>query len=249
MRPIRGSDDQRSALSYRQLSRFERMATRDWVYHALLEAIVRGQLKPGAWLSETDLATQLEVSRTPLREALQRLQSDLLIERGQNGKLYVRGLSSKEARDLYAVRVSLEELTVEEAAANMTDAKLATLGESLERMRLAADQVWEDVAEGGRDFHDVLLEIAGNEMTSWVLGQLKPHIDRYRFLSTRVSRERGLQAVREHEEIHEALRKGDVESAKLAMRRHIENGRETVLVALETSREHESTTEANRNES
>src|SRR5919202_1632621 len=168
------------------------MATRDWVYYALLEAIVRGQLKPGAWLSEASLATQLEVSRTPLREALQRLQSDLLIERGQNGKLYVRGLSSKEARDLYAVRLSLEELTVEEAAANMTDAKLATLG---------------------------------------------------------VSRERRLQAVREHEEIYEALHKGDVESAKLAMRRHIENGRETVLVALETSREHESTTEANRNES
>lgn len=237
MTPIRRSDHQRPALSDLRLSGFEHMATRDWVYYALLEAIVRGQLKPGAWLSEASLATQLEVSRTPLREALQRLQSDLLIERGQNGKLYVRSLSSKGARDLYAVRLSLEEMNVGEAAANMTGAKLATLAESLERMRLAASQV-EDVAEGGRDFHDVLLEIAGNEITSWVLGQLKPHIDRYRFLSTRVSQERGLQAVREHEEIYEALRKGDVESAKSAMRRHIENGRETVLIALAASREY-----------
>jgi DNA-binding GntR family transcriptional regulator len=236
--PIRSSDDQRQELSYLRLSGFEQMATRDWVYHALLEAIVRGQLRPGAWLSEANLATQLEVSRTPLREALQRLQSDLLVERGQNGKLYVRGLSSKEARDLYAVRASLEVLTVEEAARNMTGSKLATLEESLERMRLAAEQV-EDVAEGGRDFHDVLLEIAANEITSWVLGQLKPHIDRYRFLSTRTSQERRLQAIREHEEIYEALREGDVESAKSTMRRHIENGRETVLSALAASREHD----------
>lgn len=231
MTPTRRSDGKEATIPDLRLSGFEHMATRDWVYHALLEAIVRGQLRPGAWLSEASLATQLEVSRTPLREALQRLQSDLLIERGQNGKLYVRGLSGKEARDLYAVRASLEELTVEEAAANMTVAKLATLEEILERMRSAIDQV-EDVAEGGRDFHDVLLEIAGNEITSWTLGQLKPHIDRYRFLSTRTSQERGMQAVREHEEIYESLRDGDVQAAKASMRRHIEKGRETVLTAL-----------------
>lgn len=238
MTPIRRSEDQRPALSDLRLSGFQYMATRDWVYHALLEAIVRGQLKPRAWLSEPNLAKQLEVSRTPLREALQRLQSDLLIERGQNGKLHVRGLSRKEASDLYAVRTSLEQLTVEEAVANMSGSKLAALEESLERMRLGAGQV-EAVAEGGREFHDVLLEIAANEMTSWVLGQLKPHIDRYRFLSTGTSPERRLQAVREHEDIFEALREGDVESAKLAMRRHIENGRDTVLAALTASREYE----------
>lgn len=239
MTPTRRSDGKEANIPDLRLSGFEHMATRDWVYHALLEAIVRGQLRPGAWLSEASLATQLEVSRTPLREALQRLQSDLLIERGQNGKLYVRGLSGKEASDLYAVRASLEELTVEEAAANMTVAKLATLEEILERMRSAIDQV-EDVAEGGRDFHDVLLEIAGNEITSWTLGQLKPHIDRYRFLSTRTSQERGMQAVREHEEIYESLRDGDVQAAKASMRRHIDKGRETVLTALaSTSGTHE----------
>jgi DNA-binding GntR family transcriptional regulator len=231
MTPTRRSEGKEANLPDLRLSGLEHMATRDWVYHALLEAIVRGQVRPGAWLSEVSLATQLEVSRTPLREALQRLQSDLLIERGQNGKLYVRGLSVKEARDLYAVRASLEELTVEEVAANVTAAKLATLKEILERMRSAIDQV-EDVAEGGRDFHDVLLEIGGNEITSWTLGQLKPHIDRYRFLSTRTSLERGTQAVREHEEIFESLRDGNVEAAKASMKRHIEMGRETVLAAL-----------------
>ena len=236
MTPTRMRSGKEGTLPDLRSSGFGHMATRDWVYHTLLEAIVRGQLRPGAWLSEASLATQLEVSRTPLREALQRLQSDLLIERGQNGKLYVRGLSAKEARDLYAVRASLEELTVEEAAANMTAAKLATLEETLERMRSAIEQV-EDVAEGGRDFHDVLLEIAGNEITSWTLGQLKPHIDRYRFLSTRTSEERGTQAVREHEEIYESLRAGDVEAAKAAMRRHIEEGRKTVLTALAASPE------------
>ena len=244
MTPTQRSDDQWATLL--ELCGDERMATRDWVYCALLKAIVRGQLRPGTWLSEAKLATQLEVSRTPLREAFQRLQSDLLIERGQNGKLYVRGVSSEEARDLYAVRASLEKLTVEEAAANMTAAKLASLGESLEHMRLAVGQVEEDVAEGGRDFHEALLEIAGNEVTTSVLGQLKPHIDRYRFLSTRTSQERRMQAVQEHEEIYESLRNGDVESAKLAMKRHIENGRETVLAALAASRE--STMEVNRNE-
>jgi DNA-binding GntR family transcriptional regulator len=235
--PIRRSEDHAPALSDLRLSGFEYMATRDWVYHTLVEEIVRGQLKPKAWLSEPNLAKQLEVSRTPLREALQRLQSDLLIERGQNGKLYVRDVSRKEASDMYAVRASLEELTVEGAAANMTASKLATLEESLERMRLGAGQV-EAVAEGGREFHDVLLEIAANEITIWVLGHLKPHIDRYRFLSTRTSQERRLQAVREHELIYEALREGDVEAAKSAIRRHVENGRDNVLTALTASGEH-----------
>jgi DNA-binding GntR family transcriptional regulator len=232
----RSSENLQPALSHLRLSGFEYMASRDWVYQVLRELIVRSQLKPGAWLSESNLAKQLEVSRTPLREALQRLQSDLLIERGQNGKLYVRGLSCKEASDLYAVRASLEQLTVEEAAANMTGSKLATLEEVLERMKLETGQV-EAVAEGGREFHDVLLEIADNEITSWVLGQLKPHIDRYRFLSTRTGQERRLQAVREHEEIYGALREGDVESAKAAMKRHIENGRANVLAALTASHE------------
>lgn len=210
----------------------ERMATRDYAYLVLLDAIVRGNLRPGVWLSEGQLAEQLGVSRTPLREALNRLQSDLLVERGRNGRLYVRNLSIKEARDLYAVRASLEELTVEEASANMTSARLAALEESLERMRLAAGEVAEDVAEGGRDFHEVLIDIADNAITAWALGQLNPHIDRYRFLSTRAGRERPVQAVREHEEIFEALREGDVAAARGAMRRHIENGRMTVLEAL-----------------
>lgn len=216
-----------------QIPNSNRLATRELVLATLQEAIVRSYLKPGTWLSEEQLSSMLKVSRTPIREALFQLQSNELVERGENGRLYVRELSVKEALDLYAVRESLDELVVIKAAENMTHVDLSSLYVEIERMKIAAQGPdFGDVGDGGRMFHELLYSIADNQVAKYVLSTLQPRFDRYRYLSTGTGKQRSTLAIKEHEEIYLALSEKDVLTARKLMKEHLENSKRTVIKML-----------------
>jgi DNA-binding GntR family transcriptional regulator len=208
-----------------------RVSARDLAYDAVRDAIVKGVLPPGESISEDGLAQALDVSRTPLREALERLQGDALVERARNGRLFVRGVSAEEAANLFAVRIALEDLAITEASARMTEEVLAKLRFSLDRMKIASSTLKEDVAEAGHDFHDTLYRAAGNPINQAVLDRLQGQIDRYRFISTRAGQSRRSTAVCEHEAVYSALRDRNVNAARRAMRKHLLHARESVVRA------------------
>ncbi|NRG43991.1 GntR family transcriptional regulator [Bacillus sp. CRN 9] len=98
--------------------RVSRVSAKDIVYTKLKKGIISCEFKPGQAIIEDDLASELEVSRTPLREALQRLEIEELVIRQQNGRLKVAPVSVKEVKELFLVRSMLEGIVVLEAIEN-----------------------------------------------------------------------------------------------------------------------------------
>lgn len=221
--------------------RCKQQTTREYAYFALERAIVTNKLPPGTWLSEELLSSKLSVSRTPLREALLSLQNTQLIERGNNGRLYVKGLTVKEASDIYAVRQSLEDLVLVQAAENMTDLAISQLYTSLEKMKLA-DQCTDNlnVGERGKEFHNTLAMIANNEVTQSLLESLQPRFDRYRYVSTSTGKKRTSKAIHEHEDIFIALKENKIETARLLMKEHLENSKLNVIETIKNLYKEES---------
>lgn len=214
----------------KRISSANHFSTGEVVYRTIQEAIVQNNILPGTWLSEEQLSNLLSVSRTPIREAMFRLLEGQLIERAGNGRLYVTRLTVKEAKDLYAVRIALEDLVIKEASENMTELDLVNLYSEIERMRLFHNETNTiGVGERGKQFHNVLYSIANNDVTRNVLDSLQPRFDRYRYVSTSVGQKRTSKAIDEHLNIYGALKDRDIDKARQLMREHLENSKQSVV--------------------
>src|SRR5699024_4894620 len=99
----------------------ERLTAKEFAYTEIKKQIIEGKLEPDIAIIEETLATNLEISRTPLREALQRLEQEDLVIRQNNGRLKVAPLSIQEVKELFEVRAKLESIMVMQATENMTD--------------------------------------------------------------------------------------------------------------------------------
>jgi DNA-binding GntR family transcriptional regulator len=209
-----------------------RVSISDHAYDILREAIVRGQLGPGQPVSEEMLAQRLHVSRTPLRQALLRLEAQSLIGRAPNGRLFVTELSPDQADNLFSVRAALEDLAIVESFARMDETLVTALADRLRGMEASLEAPGGDVAEAGGRFHDAIYEAAGNPINQTMLAQLKVLMDRYRFLSTATGARRQRSAVEEHRELLDAFQRRDLEAARASMREHLARARNSVLEAL-----------------
>ncbi len=207
------------------------MSVTDLTYESLRNLIVRGNLSPGADVVEGSLAQRLRVSRTPLRQAIERLETDGLMVRRPNGRLHVSDVSRAEALQLFAVRMALEDLAISEAMSRITESSIQMLGRYIATMR-RIEEVQGNVADAGASFHNLLYHAGENSVNRQVLSQLQPRIDRYRFLSTGHSRPRQRNAIQEHQNIYEAVESRDVDQARLELRNHLLNAQEAVLSAL-----------------
>jgi DNA-binding GntR family transcriptional regulator len=189
------------------------------VYSQLRERILNLELAPGARLHEAELAAELAVSRTPLREALRMLLAEDLVEQLPTGGMLVRRLDLQDMRELYAVRAALEGLAAREACRRLTEADLEVLERLVEQMRLLVDHPAELTRLGG-EFHARIAAAAGNRRCEQLLRQLHGHMRRYHVLSSR----RGLRrrvALEDHRALFEALRARDPEAAERTVRDHI----------------------------
>ncbi|UQS24394.1 GntR family transcriptional regulator [Amycolatopsis thermalba] len=195
------------------------------IYDRVRELIVGGVFPPGERLTELDLSHRLDVSRTPVREALRRLESDGLVESGQRGVMVVR-LSDGELREAYLVRASLEALTAELAAlrqraGEIAPAALARLtGHAGDADRATRDG---DLATGvrhNREFHRHIAVLSGNALA---LGFLDRVWDRI-VVSTRDSLaapSRTGQVDDEHRRLVAAITAGDGPAAAALARDHV----------------------------
>ncbi len=148
----------------------------DAAYERLLEAILSGRLRGGAELSEVALAAELQVSRTPVHEALRRLNADGLVNIPSSGPARVARFTRRNVIEIYEMRICLERAAVERAATRMTDDQLTALAE-------AASQLADPTIRGWRTkalqfdvlFHDQIREACGND-------RLRHEIRKYRHL-------------------------------------------------------------------
>ena len=201
----------------------------DSIYETLLEAIVSGQLPHGSELNSVNLAKQLEVSRTPLREALRLLERDGLVHQEGNHKARVAEFSADDIREIYEVRLLLEAASAELAAKRISPDLLKALrSESDALNQHTCDVDWcEKAIAFDLRFHEAIATASGNK-------RLKDEIHRYRLLvrsfCVMTGRQATLQqALNEHIAILDALASGRPVAARKAMADHITSRLKEVL--------------------
>lgn len=206
----------------------EYLPLRDVVFNTLRQAILKGELEPGERLMEIQLAERLGVSRTPIREAIRKLELEGLVLMIPRKGAEVAKISEKSLRDVLEVRRSLEELAIELACARMTGEDIKDLEQAQETFRMAVEQGDAmTIAESDEHFHDIIYNGTGNTRLVQILNNLREQMYRYRLEYIKDEDKRQILLV-EHDQIFKALRDRHVASAKAAAREHIDNQEITV---------------------
>lgn len=220
--------------------KISREPIRTEVRRLLLERLLSGELEPSARINESKLATQLGVSRTPLREALLRLEFEGLLRSAPGKGFSVAPLSAEGARNLYSLVGLLEPLAVE-TSGEMDEATLAELDQLEEaRVRANQDHSLEQTVELANRWHDVLVAGCPNQELLDILSVLKRRLYRYEYLLADEVSGSGGQRHDHHTQIVTALRTGNTELAIEQLKDHWKFGAETrsrLLTARERSGE------------
>lgn len=204
-----------------------------YAYAQLREDILRGELAPGTPLSEYQLAKALAVSRTPVREALGRLQAAGLVRNVPQRGMFVRELGAEDVIEILEIREQLECLAVHRVATRgVPDATLARWDETTgDAARLIAEGALPDALALGCQLHDEIVSLAGNGRLTDILGQLGEQIRLLGLVGIRVPG-RPEESVRDHRQLLALLRERDVDGAVATMREHLRGEGQILLKAL-----------------
>lgn len=196
-------------------------------YERLTQAIMSGELLPGQALTETALAQWCQVSRTPIREALTRLEQDGLVVRSDRG-LVVRERSPEEILDIYETRIVLEAMASRVAAGRRSSLDLMNMRRIAQRLEsLDADDEGA-MAAGNRDFHTSVRRASHNDSLVDLLGRMDLHLARYP--STTLSQPgRWAEGNEEHRAIIDAIEKQDLALAHDLTAAHFTKARDLRL--------------------
>ena len=203
---------------------------REIVCEVLRDAIRGGVLKPGEWLKENDLADELLVSRTPVREAIRKLEQEGYVVTVPRRGAYVASVSIRDINEIFEIRAALEVLACELAAERITE-------EELERLLVAIGRAIEEhdmerIVQTDIEFHELLYQAARNERLLAIIGNLREQLTRFRTIS--MSYPGRLKAtLEEHRSLVDAIGSGDARRARKMAAKHMENSEQTLLCAIE----------------
>lgn len=206
-----------------------RRSTVEHIADELRAAVMAGRLTPGTQLGEADLAARFEVSRGPLREAMQRLVSEGILQAVVNRGVFVSELTLQDVLDIYRTRSVIERGALEIIAADSREASYRALGPSVQVMREAAERGdGPAVSDADQEFHEVLVACSGSPRliramrtlvveTRMCLGELETT---YADLGSQVA---------EHEELREAIRSEPAEHAQALLVVHLQDAVERIV--------------------
>ncbi|MCL1854912.1 MAG: GntR family transcriptional regulator [Clostridia bacterium] len=210
----------------------ENKPIREIAYETLKQAIVTGVIPTGTRLVETEYADLMHISRTPLREALRKLERDGLVEYVPRRGVMVRAFTIADVEEIYTIRNALEMLTLPAIINNATAEDIRSLREKLNQMDTLEEQNDIDrLSPLARAFH---VEMARISRLSRILRAIEgqdEYITRFSALSIAMESRRHA-AHREHHRLVDLVERKDLASYELLMRKHIERSKETCLDAL-----------------
>lgn len=202
------------------------------VYEAIFAQLMALRIPPGSRITVDNLAREMGVSQTPIREALGRLVGEgLVVKTHLVGYSAAPQISAKQFAELYELRLRLEPDAARRAVSRLTDASLAELTQAAgvmgRRARSADERAhYSQFARQDAVFHDMIMQVAGNELIRDTLAHLHVHFHIFRLLfHSRVTEE----ALAEHDAIISAFEARDAAAAEQAMRDHIERSRDRLL--------------------
>ncbi len=205
---------------------------RETVFHTLRDAILKGELRPGERLMEVHLAQQLGVSRTPVREAIRKLEKEGLAVINPRRGAEVAKMTEKDLDDVLQVRTALESLAFTMASDHIDEKGLADLKEAMLEFEKAVQG--DDVklmVEKDEDFHNVIYTATGNPKLLVLITNIREQMYRYRF-EYLMDRNSYPRLVEEHREIYECLEKHDTIRGENAIQLHISGQRKGVKIRI-----------------
>lgn len=192
-------------------------------YHQLKRRIIDLRFRPGEILMVQSLAKELGISRTPVREALVRLQQEGFVEEAEGKKFKVSEITLKSILELHEIRELMEGHAVKRVAKNRTRAQVDELRELTKRMEQALGVRDPDLFfEADLEFHAKLIRFCGNRALQDLAVQLTEKIQRVRFLTLYVHR-RLEETIDEHSKILDGIEAQDPRSAQKALNTHLQN--------------------------
>ncbi|PKM77505.1 MAG: GntR family transcriptional regulator [Firmicutes bacterium HGW-Firmicutes-15] len=205
---------------------------RELVLDAIRSAIMSGILQPRERLMEIQMAEELGVSRTPIREALRKLELEGFIVMVPRKGAYVSDLSFKDIADVFEIRAALEGLAAGLAADRITEEELEDMERLLVEKREAITQ--NDIGklvEVDTKFHELMYKASRNERLSSIISNLREQIQRFRLTSLSFPG-RNKESLDEHKKIVEAIQSRDIQIARHVAQEHIENAENVLIECL-----------------
>lgn len=206
-----------------------RMKKKDIAYEEINKLILDKEYMKSYDISENSLAEKLNMSRTPIREALQRLQMEGFIEIFPNRGIVLRDVTLLEANEIFDLRMAIEEFVIKNVFPLLTDEHFKEIDRNLSYQKLAMEK--DDVAEYlnyDRDFHDYFLHVYSNSL---IISTSKRVQDRFFSVGVNVLKGPGTveRSFRQHCDIVDALRKNDPVMAAEAMHLHMLTGKKNLM--------------------
>ncbi len=215
-----------------ELNMDEYLPLRDVVFKTLRRAILTGELKPGERLMEIHLAQKLGVSRTPIREAIHKLEQESLVTMMPRRGAVVAEISEKGLRDVLEVRRALDTFCAELACERIGE-------EEKENLKVACKAFEDAVATGDLteiaradvEFHDIIIGATGNERMVMMINNLAEQMYRYRFEYIKDT-SRHERLIKEHRALMDAIIDENIIGARDAAREHIDNQEKAILLQI-----------------
>ncbi len=205
---------------------------RDVVFNTLRDEILYGKLKPGERLMEISISERLGVSRTPVREAIRRLEQEGLVDMFPRRGAQVSGVTEKSLADVLEARKTLETFTVNASCSRITKEQLQRLrqaNEVFEKATISKDAA--KIAEADESFHHIIIEAAGNERIAETLNNLKEQLFRFRFEYLKDVKEYS-HLVEDHKMLIDAIEAGKSDLAVEIIKLHIDQQTMTIYGKL-----------------
>lgn len=203
----------------------------DQVFEQLERDILSGKYPRGELLSELHLSAEMGVSRTPVREAIRRLQQENIVQECGRGVM-VLGISREDMLDMYDIRIRLEGLAARRAAENMSDEALRDMKETVELQEFyvskEGDEYSTKLYELDSQFHELLYQGSGSRMIAEVLCSVHRKMAKYRVASLSRQRRAAL-SIAEHKEIYLALAARNGDRAEEVAQRHAINAQKSMM--------------------
>ncbi|MCQ2454156.1 MAG: GntR family transcriptional regulator [Clostridia bacterium] len=210
----------------------ENKPIRDVAYETLKHAIITGKLPAGAHIVETAYAEQLHISRTPLREALRRLEHDGLVAYEVRRGVVVRAFTIEDVEEIFMIRNAMMMLILPSIVERVTEKDLKEMREILADMDIAmAEGDCEAIASFNRAFHSKMEHLTDKNRIVRVIDDQEEYITRFSSI-TIANIQRRETAHQEHHKIVELLEKRDLEGLRALMAHHLQESKETCLVAV-----------------
>lgn len=209
---------------------------RDVVFNTLRQAILIGELKPGERLMEIHLADRLGVSRTPIREAIHKLEREGLVTIVPRRGAEVAQITEKSMNDVLEVRRALDALCVELACDRITEEELADLKTACDRFeQCVRTGDSKKIAQADVALHDIIVRATGNQRLIQLVNNLSEQMYRYRFEYIKDSSQHKT-LVEEHRIIYQSIVRKDKKTAAEAARTHIDNQEKAIIRQIRLDR-------------